>query len=55
MREKLWSIVDISEIKPISPTRVNVTPLSTSGAWNIVDWEDKNMSTLTMMVKQGEK
>jgi hypothetical protein len=49
-REKLWSIVDGNEIKPVAPTGVNAPPLPTTGQGSIIDWDDRNLFALTILV-----
>jgi hypothetical protein len=47
---KQWSILDRSEVKPVAPTRQNATPLPATRLGNIIDWEDRNLFALTILV-----
>lgn len=51
--EKLWSLVDGTEVKPVAPTAAQITagtpPLPVAGAGSISAWEDRDMLALTII------
>jgi len=42
--------VDIIEMKLVASTRENSVPLAATGSRSIVDWVDRNLSALTILV-----